>query len=246
MQNYQYKSNKKPAPGMSEEELQKRLKTSLAGIVVVLLIVTISFAFLGPKIGSLFGLISVNRNEDKNQDKIAPVSPIFSYIDSHTNKKELNIEGIAEPGTTIKLFVNGPIKHTTVADQSGEFTFAKVTLIEGKNTLFAKTTDSQGNESAKSETLNVTLDTKKPNIDLISPKVGETIRNLDKRITVQGKLNEKAAIKVNGKTAVFKADMTFEVILGVEEGSVEIKVEATDLAGNKNEEKIIVQYVKGS
>ncbi|KKU49252.1 MAG: hypothetical protein UX69_C0004G0027, partial [candidate division WWE3 bacterium GW2011_GWA2_46_9] len=41
-------------------------------------------------------------------------------------------------------------------------------------------------------------------------------------------------------------DLTFEILLGVDEGSVEVKVTATDKAGNKAEKIIHVTYQKES
>jgi len=56
------------------------------------------------------------------------------------------------------------------------------------------------------------------------------VSNLDKRVEVTGKVDEKSTIKVNGKFAIIKPDLTFDFLLGVSEGKVEIKVEATDEA----------------
>jgi hypothetical protein len=68
------------------------------------------------------------------------------------------------------------------------------------------------------------------------------VRNLDKRILIKGKLSEKATLKINDKMAIVKPDLTFEFLLGVEEGTIEIKVEATDTAGNVASEKFKVKY----
>jgi hypothetical protein len=69
---------------------------------------------------------------------------------------------------------------------------------------------------------------------------------LDKRVTITGKIDEKADIKVNGKTAIMRPDMSFEFLLGVQEGNVDIKIEATDLAGNTSSESFRVTYVKSN
>ena len=61
-----------------------------------------------------------------------------------------------------------------------------------------------------------------------------------------GKINEKATITVNDKQAVQKPDLTFEFQLGVKEGEVSVKVNATDEAGNKEEKSFKIRYVRQS
>ena len=55
-------------------------------------------------------------------------------------------------------------------------------------------------------------------------------------------MSEKSTIRVNNMLAVVKPDLTFEILLGVKEGDVEILVEATDQAGNVKVEKINIKY----
>ena len=62
---------------------------------------------------------------------------------------------------------------------------------------------------------------------------------------VKGSSDEALSeVKINGRTAVMKGDNGFELLLGVGEGEVEIKVEATDLAGNTRVESIYITYEK--
>ncbi|KKU30589.1 MAG: hypothetical protein UX44_C0019G0001, partial [candidate division WWE3 bacterium GW2011_GWA1_46_21] len=106
--------------------------------------------------------------------------------------------------------------------------------------------DSNNNESPKSETITVISDDDKPEITISSPKDGEAVKNLNRRVTVTGKLNEEATVIINGKVAISRPDLSFEILLGVDEGGVEIKVAATDKAGNKAEKIIHVIYQKES
>jgi len=204
----------------------------------------IGLKFFGPQVGSFFLLLSKNRNETGPGDTIAPAAPKFSQTPDATNVQKLTINGITEPGATVKLFVNGPEKHKTTADNDGFFTFIDIKLSKGNNIIFAKSFDEVDNESEKSEVLYIQYDDKIPEIEITKPTNGEKITNLNKRILVEGKTNEEANVKINGRVAIVRADNTFELLLGVSEGNVEIKVEATDKAGNKAEEKIYITYVK--
>lgn len=230
----------------SEVELRKRLNTTIIALITTIGLIYISFRYFGPKIGSLFGLFSKHRKETGLEDKVPPSPPIFSYIPKATNKETIIINGISEPGASVSLFANGPKVETTLADAEGLFTFANVRLIEGSNTIYAKAEDQDKNESEKSETAKIIKDTEKPQVKITSPKNGETIKNLNQRILVQGTLSEKANVHINGRLAIVKPDFNFELLLGVSEGSTEIKVEAQDEAGNLGEDKIFIKYEKVS
>ena len=229
-----------------EKELYKRLYLSLFGIVLSLALIYVSLKYFGPKIGAFFGLISINRNDTAPKDSLAPPPPVFTEAPEATSSEKMNLSGLAEQGTVVKLYVNGPVKGTAIADKEGSFTFPEIKLNVGKNIIFAKAQDKDGNISEKSETLYVEVDKKKPEITINTPSDGEIVKNLDKRIRVEGKVNEKATVKVNDKIAVVNADNSFEILLGTKEGDLEIKVEAFDTAGNKNEKIIHVKYEKTS
>ena len=228
-----------------EEMLLQKLYKSVGGLLAVVLLLFILLNFFGPQIGSFFLLISKNRNNEI-VDRIAPPPPVFSQVPEAVKDKKLTLNGITEPSATVKLYVNGPEKAQTTADNDGRFTFVDIELNSGNNTLFAKAADANQNESEKSKTFTIAFDDKKPEIDILVPKNGEEISNLDKRVLVQGKLNEEAEVKINGRQAVVKSDHTFELLLGVNEGNVEIKIEAKDKAGNVATESIFIKYTKSS
>ena len=239
-----YKRRPRGPGKLDETELYRRLFTSVSAILITLFLLFVVFKFFGPKLGSLFGLISIHRNDPAERDRIAPVPPIFSLIPKATNKKRLTLNGISEPGSSVVLFMNGSKKASIVTSSDGIFTFPDLGLTEGKNTIFARATDKNGNEGDDSEKAFVVLDTKKPEIKIESPINGETMRNLNKRIEVKGKLNEKANVVINGRIAIVQSDLTFEILLGVEEGNVSIKVTATDEAGNSEDETVSAVYQK--
>lgn len=231
---------------MSEEELAKHLRKTLTIIGLIILFLIIGMGFFAPKIGALFGFVSKHYWEEEKPAEILPVAPVFTNIPNATKDETVSIEGLSEPGMTIKLFVNGPEAKTTIADAEGKFTFTDITLIKGKNILFAKAVNSQNVESEKSESHEIGYDDKAPEITIEEPKNKSIIKNLDKRIMVRGKVNEKATVKINDRMAILKPDLTFELLLGVDEGNIEITITAVDEAGNEKSEKISVEYDQSS
>ena len=236
----QIKTNKR----VSEEELKETLKKRVLAILIVLTLGILGFFVFAPQIGSLFGYFSKHRNDPGYIPTPKPMPPVFVDAPRATNKDKITLSGKALPGATIKIFVNGPERASTTAGNDGIFTFPDIQLNSGTNTIFAKSYDDKGNESDNSEFLIINYDKEPPKITIESPEDGETIKNLNKRIEIKGTINEKATITINEKNAIQNSDLSFTYLLSVDEGDVKIKIEATDLAGNKSSEEITVKYSK--
>lgn len=217
---------------------------SIIGIIILLII---AIGFFAPQLGSFFGLFSKNRNVQDDSAIIKPNAPILSNIPKASNTNTISFNGYAQPGMAIKLYVNGPEVANITVSADGIFSFTDIKLNDGQNTIFAKAVDTHNVESDVTKTTYVYVDKEKPKIEILSPKDGDIIKNLDKRIQITGKINEKCSVKINDRIAVVKPDLTFETLMGVSnEGSVKIKIEATDEAGNTTTKEISVRYEKES
>ncbi len=221
-----------------EKELNKTLRKRLMAILVISTVSFVGLGLFGPKIGSLFGLISVNRNDTITPPKANMPPPIFIDVPTATNKTKIDLKGFSTPKTSVELYVNGPKKATVIADSTGEFLFTDVELNKAKNTIFAKIGET------KSANLTIEYDNKLPKIEISNLKDGDTVENLNERVEIQGTVSEKADILVNDRVVIQKPDNSFVFLLGVKEGEVEITVKATDEAGNTAEEKIKIWYKK--
>jgi hypothetical protein len=224
----------------------RRLLVSLGGIVIVGIIGILSITAFGPKLGYLLGFLSRHKNDPGKIPFLKPNTPFFSNMPEATNKDKITLEGFSQPGFTVKLYVNGPEKEKAVVDNEGVFTFTDIGLIQGRNTIYAKALDAYNNESDQSKTYMIVLDKEKPEIEIEKPKNGTTVKNLDGRVTISGKINERAKISINERNVVQKPDYSFEYLLGVSEGWKEIEVKAIDPAGNEAIEKIKVNYQRTS
>jgi len=231
---------------ISHEVLTKRLTFIISAIFALVFIGIILVNNYGPEIGALFGFISVHRNEEGRQARVTLSPPSFYNLPKATNQKEVNIEGFSQSGSTVKLFLNGPQKGETLAGGDSKFLFEGIKLNNGRNTIFAKAEDDHGNTSEKSEIGIIVFDDDRPKIEIFEPTNGATIKNLNKRVLIKGKANEKVKIRVNDRLAVQKPDLTFEFLLGISEGDVKITVKATDDAGNEKIETIFIKYQKES
>ncbi|PRR99023.1 peptidase S8 [Bacillus atrophaeus] len=156
---------------------------------------------------------------------------------SFTNKENVTVKGKASPGTTVHLYNGDQEAGETKADTDGTFQ-ADITLREGANTLTATgSTDSGTTEPSSAVT--VTLDQQKPEVTIDNPKNGDKINK--EALTVKGKAEDDNLewVKVNGKKATISDGMYSARIL-LENGSNEVKVTASDAAGNKTTKKVVV------
>ncbi len=238
--------NYKSQQQTTEEELSKRLMLTLLGIVGIIVFCFLAVFVFAPTVGAFFGLFSKYRNQQETTITARLNPPIFNNMPDAVKETTMSINGYAQPGVKVRIYVNGPQAGETVAAADGGFTFTNLNLNQGKNTIFGKAIDSTGTESDKTDNYSVTVDNTKPKLEITSPKDKDTVSNLDKRIIVTGKVDKKSTITVNGKMAILKPDLTFEFLLGVDEGDVTIKVEATDTAGNVSDQSIKVKYQKQS
>ena len=230
---------------MSERELRERLRSRMYGILIIFTLGILSLFIFAPQVGSLFGYFSKYRNDPGYTPTPKPIPPVFIDTPKAVNTDKIMLSGKVLPGSLVKIFVNGPEKASTTTGNDGVFTFSDIILNPGTNTIFAKSYDDRGNESESSEFLVINYDRSGPKITIESPKDGETVRNLDKRIEIKGKIDEKATITINEKTAIQKSDLSFIYLMTANEGEMEIKVEAVDLAGNKSTEEFKIKYVRG-
>jgi hypothetical protein len=94
---------------------------------------------------------------------VPPPPPSFVKQPSASRKSAVTLAGTAEPGSQVEVFMNSRSKGAVKADEKGLFSL-KASLIEGNNVFTAVATDSAGNVSATSSTVNVFLDTTPPKV----------------------------------------------------------------------------------
>ncbi|MGV6973858.1 S8 family serine peptidase [Bacillus halotolerans] len=171
-------------------------------------------------------------------DYEAAVPVITSPEDkAYTNKENVTVKGKASPGTTVTLYNGDKEAGETKTAEDGTFE-AGVSLSKGGNKLTAAASTDSGTTDASSP-VTVTLDQDKPELTLDNPKDGEKINK--EALTVKGTVSDDnlKEVKVNGKKATV-TDGSYSARILLENGSNEVKVTATDLAGNKTTKKAVV------
>lgn len=206
----------------------------LAGIVLV-----IYFAI--PAMVKIADVWDTTRNSNvpnkTNTDLTIPLQrPSFNSLPfDATNSATLTITGRAEPGLSVQLTFNGTETPSVIADNSGSFTFANVTMQEGSNSFSAYTKDSNGRKSLSTSVYTVFLDTRAPKLDVSNPNNGDTFGGASQTIVeVKGKTDEATEVYINGSRGILNADGSFSQKVQLQPGENILTMYAKDDAGNKS------------
>jgi bacillopeptidase F len=222
-----------------ERESKKNLYLSLLGIVVVIFAV---FKFGIPLIANFSLLVAgQGKNTEQSKNEFSFINaPILNPLPEATNSAEIVIKGRAEKGNKIELFINDSLVDKTSANSKGDFEFRN-TLSEGSNKIAARVRKAE-ETSNFSQIFDVVFDSKAPELSIDSPTDGQSFSKEQNRANVAGKTESDSTITVNGFRAIVGFNGNFSYSLPLQNGENKITVIASDLAGNKTEKEIKVNY----
>jgi len=230
---------------LAKVEEQKNKRT--AKFYVFLTIVFIAFlAIFGLRVLSAVAKFITDVNSDgvttQVGDTTPPAPPSISTPNSFTNSADLNIQGSAEAGSTVVLFINDD-KKELLADAEASFS-TSVTLQKGENIIFAKATDRDGNESASSAHYTVVYDSEKPTVEVTKPKDGDKFYgDKQKQITLEGKTEADARVTINDRVTILDSAGQFRFPTTLGDGENSFNIKSTDQAGNQTELTIYLTFV---
>lgn len=222
-----------------ERDSKKNLFLSLLGIIIIIFAV---FKFGIPLLASFSLMVSgQNSNTEQKKDVFSFInSPILSTLPEATNSAEIVISGKSKKDTQVELFINDELVDKTSADSKGVFDF-KTALSEGNNKIAVRTREDD-KTSDLSQSFDVILDTTSPQLSIDSPQDGQSFSKDQNKAQVTGKTETDVTVTVNGFRAIVSFNGNFSYNLPLQNGENIIKVIAYDLAGNKTEKEIKVNY----
>lgn len=226
-----------------ERKSQQNLLLSLAGIIVIIILLVkvgipllINFSLF---IGQQKDNSSASQNAKSSSSSfIAP--PFLDPVPSATNSAKLAISGNAIANEHVKIYVNGQLSDEIATKKDGSFSIT-VDIKKGQNTITAKTVV-KDKESNFSDDLTTNFIDSKPKLDLTSPTEGQNFGKDQTTAPVSGKTSNGAKVTVNGFWAIVDENDNFSYNLPLQNGDNQIKVVATDDAGNTTEKDIKVTH----
>ncbi len=219
----------------------ERIRSRRAGkqgvwyLIIALILVVVTIFWGLPALARLAGNLITTDNNPTQKYELKPTPPIISDIPEATNSGTVSINGYAQPGIDVALYLNGAEIGRKLTSESGTFSFSNVPITSGDNEVYAYTTTPQGLMSEKSKQYIIVLDSDKPTVTLDSPKDGDVRRGSTERIVnfVGGVNEEGAKVYIGERMAILSSEGTFDLPYQLIEGDQEIMVKAVDTAGNE-------------
>ena len=230
---------------MSDRKEKRLLVLAIAGILGIF---TLLFLF-GVKALIGFSLLVETLKGRSNtpaiqQSQTIILPPALDPPLSATNSATITITGKGQTGITLVLSVNnGPGKEYPVKE-NGTFTLPAVPLINGVNTISAKLKDAKGNLSDVSNIVSVTYGNTPPKLVISDPADNTTVNGDPNTVTVNGMTEDNVTVTVNDRMVVIKTDNTFNYTYPLTDGENQLKIVATDTAGNQTTVTRKITYQK--
>lgn len=223
-----------------EKKTRKRLFWNVVGTIIILfLVIKYAIPFL-LNLNIFFAKDQgITSKTQANSVYIGPPLLLSSF--NATNSASITVSGTATAGLSVKLFLNDTFFDTTTVKSDGTFSFPSVKLSDGANTLKAKASKDTS-ESDYSNNLTITLASKAPNLTVDSPSDGQSFPHDQSTVTVRGKSDPNDKVTVNDFWAISDNSGNYSYVLKLQNGDNQIKVIATDDAGNKTEKDLKVTY----
>ncbi|WP_434632129.1 Ig-like domain-containing protein [Chromobacterium sp. CV08] len=171
-----------------------------------------------------------------------------SHSDGVTDNNQPTVQGTAEAGSTVTVYVDGTAVGTTTADGSGAWSYNLTSpLADGNHSIRATATDAAGNVGGQSAAYNITVDTAAPAAPtgLALSAASDTGSSHSDGITdnnqptVQGtaEANSTVTVYIDGTavgttTADGSGAWSYNLASPLADGNHSIRATATDAAGN--------------
>jgi len=224
----------------TERKQKKTLFLSILGIIVLLFLL---FKFGLPALINLSLFIAGNKgtplSEGQNKLQFIPY-PIFNASVSATNSAKIKVAGKAEEDSNVELYQNAKKIDQQDTDSEGKFEF-EVVLNEEENTFTARQVI-DNKKSDFSSPLVIIFKKSPPSLEITNQNDGDSFKKEDKVIEVTGTTDANTTVMVSGFYAIIDESNSFSYFLTLHDGDNEIKVASVDLAGNRAEKIIHVNY----
>lgn len=230
---------------LSRKASTKSKQTIVLSILAIIGILFLLFRYGIPIISDasfLFGKVTGGGNNEetiRTKDEAPVPSPDLDSLPKATKDPSVKVTGTSLSGLKVALYLNGSKEEEKDVSEDGSFEF-NIELSEGDNIIRAKAIR-DGKESENSNTLNVALKNEGPELTIDFPSENAELKGSNP-FEVRGKTDPDVKVTVNDFQAVSSSGGSYSYLLTLKGGDNEIKVIATDLAGNKTEKTIRVKY----
>lgn len=211
-------------------------------ILLSIVFIVVMFKWGVPYFVNVVAGSGAKRVQTQASDIIPPQAPILSALPEATNGAKLTVEGYTEASASIDLLVNDVIAMSSKAGDDGGFSIVGE-ISQGSNRIQVRAADQAGNQSVSPVKL-VSFDNKPVELTVSTPKDGaEYFGKASQIIDINGTVDKKdVQITINNSFVSINDKGEFSHRYQLSSGENQIKVIATDVAGNTNEKTLKVVY----
>lgn len=226
---------------------EKSIHTIVFSVVGSLLIIILLIFFGAPALVKLGGILSHkdtsgSSNTATNEASTYISPPSLDPLFTATNSAKIKVSGTTNGKYTIRLYNNDTFVDEVSSKDDGTFIFTNVKLKEGDNALKVIAKDPEKKSQSKdSDITHVIYSNKEPSLTINYPTDGAAFKD-NRILTVRGKTDNNAQVKVNGFQAVMDSSGGFSYNLSLHDGGNDITVVATNEAGNTKSQTIHITY----
>lgn len=212
-------------------------------VVFGFIIIIVLVAIFGEKLLVEYSLLMEknqgNASTSQDQQDITYVAPpTVNTLPNATNKPQITVNGIGQKNADISLYVNNQLVDKTSVDSSNKFTFSNVALQSGQNTIQTKAAIGD-KESAFSDSITISYLKNPPALSIAQPQDGQGFnKSSSPTVSVEGQTDAGAKVTVNGFWAIVDDTGKYNYLYTLNDGDNDIKVVATDAAGNQTTKEI--------
>ncbi len=224
-----------------EKQTKRNLLLSTIGtLLVILVLIKFGIPFLVKFSLFLSGSKSSTTQQSENSNNTFISAPVLDSLPNATNSAIIKISGSSNKNQTIELYINDLLTGRTQTENNENFSF-NGTLNPGENIIKVKA-KVNNNQSDFSLSETVVLKSAAPSLNLKSPTDGQSFSKDQNPINITGSTDPEVKVIVNSFWAIVDENNNFSYKLQLLNGENNIKVIATDQAGNKTEKNIKVKY----
>lgn len=189
-------------------------------------------------VNGVSSVASIFRTPVKQQQSVADsevlAPPVLVVPFEATNNSEIVINGYATSELKVKIYVDDQLKDIADVAPDGNFSSEKISLLLGKNIIYAKTTDEKDRESLPSKTIEIIYDNEKPSLTVDQPEDNKEVKD-ERKIIISGKTDSEATIYVNDMRLIIDSEGKFSSPYTLQDGENNLVIKAQDKAGNTTE-----------
>nr|AYM52409.1 hemagglutinin [Cystobacter sp.] len=184
-------------------------------------------------------------------DTVVPEAPVVVSPGSGSvvNDSTPTITGTAEPNSTVTVIIDGVPVAVVPVDASGAWTYTPTTpLLDGSHEVKATATDAAGNTSPESNVCNFIVDTVVPAVPVVTaPAEGAHVMTPTPVVTGTADPGSTVTVIIDGVavgtvTADAAGNWSYTPTTPLADGPHEVKVTATDVAGNTSPESPVRNF----